>query len=207
MQVRVALLILLSIGWLIPMFWASSMLTPLPFRVPNLLWHEYTTGGLFTKRVAAYNEVLIQVRRKNQNLWETPDLSQIAPMCISGYRPRVHRILADSKSKKATESVRLRMAKWVADKVNIQNPDLAVVEEVRYAENIWRTNTPELTQPAGRWRLNVQRLPPTAQFRVVATYRVTDGKAKKLTLDTQPVRRFFGRGTLESRAKSPDTTP
>lgn len=151
------------------------MLGRLPIRVPDRLWQQYAAAGLFTKRTPTWSDWRIEVRAAGSAEWSAVNMAEVSPMPASGYRLRIDRILGDTRSKKIAESLRLRLAGWIAQRLKRQTGQ--EVGGVRFLHRSWQTNTPELALPAGHWDGNVA-IPATTRVSILGTYAITDGVAK-----------------------------
>jgi len=169
-----ALLLVLSLFWLLPFTWVGSKLAPLPFHVPDRLWQQYACAGLFTQRVSAWSDWRIEVRRAGSESWQTLNLEEVSPMPASGHRQRLDRILGDTRSKKIGGNLRLRLAAWIAQK--LKESEGMEISGVRYLHRSWPTNTPGMTAPAGHWNADGQ-MPATTKVTLLGTYAITNGKA------------------------------
>ena len=96
-------------------------------------------------------------------------------MPASGYRQRMDRILGDTRSKKIAESLRLRLAWWIVQRLKERGG--AEISGVRYYHRSWQTNTPELAFPVGHWNGDGV-LPAATKVTLLGSYAIVDGKAK-----------------------------
>lgn len=161
------------IGWLLPFTWIGTKLGHLPFRIPDRLWQQYATAGLFTLRTSSWTDWRIEVRFHGSDDWRGLDWDDVSSMPASGYRQRIDRILGDTRSKKISENLRARLAGWIAQR--IKQAAGREVAGVRYYHRAWPTNTPEMAQPAGHWD-GSGSLPATTKVTLLGTYAIVDGK-------------------------------
>lgn len=103
-------------------------------------------------------------------------MAQVSPQPSSGYRQRMDRILGDTHNKKIAESLRMRLAGWIAQLLKKQAG--MEISGVRYYHRAWRTNTPELAFPDGHWNGDGP-LPATTKVALLGTYGIADGKAAR----------------------------
>ncbi len=193
---RLLLLALLTFGWLLPFVWAGSTLGRLPFRVPARLWQQYNAAALFTKRTSTWSERLIEVRMAENRPWQRLDMSTVSPMPASGYRQRLDRILSNLQNKKTAESMRRRLAGWIAQQVGEQTGQQ--LTGVRFLRRSWRVNTPEMAFPAGAWERAEAPLPATTRETLTGTYNivagvVTPAPAQPPAPARMPTPKIFGR--------------
>lgn len=173
--VRLFLLVLLFVIWLFPLAWVGSTLGRLPFRVPTRLWQQYNAAALFTKRTPTWADWRIEVRTEGSNQWQVIDTKDVSPMPTSGYRQRMDRILGDTRSKKIAESLRRRLAEWIAGELKIQSGQK--IDGLRYLYRSWKTNSSEQILPNGRWNGD-EMLSAAARVSILGEYAITDGRAK-----------------------------
>lgn len=174
MRQRLELLLASGFLWLIPFMWVGSKLGRLPFRVPDRLWQQYATAGLFTRRAPTWSDWRIGIRCTGRKDWSVLDMAEVSPMPASGYRQRLDRVLGDTRTKKIGESLRLRLAGWIAQKLKERAG--MEVSGVRFFHRSWPTNTPEMARPAGHWDSNAV-LPTTTKVTLLGTYAIVDGMA------------------------------
>lgn len=167
------------IGWLVPFFLVGSTLLRLPFKVPTRLSLQYKAAALFTRRLGQSSQMVIQIRRTTQSGWQTLDVGTFAPMCTSGYRYRLGRIMDETKNKPIADAVQQRLAAWVVEQVAREQSEHGTITTVRFAQTIWKTNSPEMAMPEGHWVGNPPKLPPGVRFMVLSTYTIENGKAVK----------------------------
>lgn len=182
---RLGLLLAFVVLWLIPFFWTGRM-GRFPWKLPPRLHTQYACAGLFTKRTWNWNQPLIQVRRGDTESWETLDMTELSPLGAYGYRQRLHRLLLKTAGSKVRDSIRRRLALWVALHDQEAHPDQGAVMAVRYAQNVWPVNCPELVEPTGKWEVNPASLGPTGRFQVLATFALGNGAAKLLPTSRDP---------------------
>lgn len=182
---RLTLLAALSLAWLLPFTCVGTKLGRLPFHVPNRLWQQYATAGLFTLRCSTWSDWHIEIRRAGSGEWHALDMAEVSPMPATGYRQRMDRILGDTRSKKIGESLRRRLAVWMVQKLEHQTGQQ--VTGVRYLHRSWQTNTPELAFPAGHWDGD-EALPATTRVSKLGEYEVVNGRATPMqSKSTVPV--------------------
>ncbi|MCX6853860.1 MAG: hypothetical protein NTV80_03030 [Verrucomicrobia bacterium] len=174
---RFLLLLLLFLLWLVPLAWIGSTLGNLPFRVPRSLWQQYNAAALFTKRTATWSDRRIEIRTANSDQWRVLNMVEVSPMPLAGYRQRIDRILSDTRSKKIAESLRQRMALWIAQRLKQQSGQ--EISGVRYQHRSWQANTPELALPAGHWGDNGSVLPATTRVTLLGEYAIVNGRATR----------------------------
>jgi len=173
-RLRIALLTVLGLIWLLPFTWVGTKLGRLPFRVPDRLWQQYAAAGLFTLRTSAWSDWRVEIRSAGSSEWRLLDMVEISPMQASGYRQRIDRILADTRSKKIAESLRLRLASRIAQHLKQRTGE--EVSGVRFLHRSWPTNTPEMAFPGGHWNGD-EALPATTKITLLGTFAIKDGKA------------------------------
>lgn len=173
---RMCLLAALVLVWLFPFTWVGSTLGRLPFRVPTLLWQQYNAAALFPKRTPVWGDWRIEIRRAGSDEWRVVNMAEISPMPTSGYRQRMDRILGDTRSKKIAESLRQRLAGWIAQRLKQQTGQ--ELSGVRYLYRSWQANAPEMAFPAGHWDGDVT-LPVTTRVTILGEYAIVDGTATR----------------------------
>lgn len=177
MKPRLFLLLILTVVWLVPFFWAGWM-KRLPFKVYPRLSFQYSAAGLFTQRIETWTQMLIQVQHNGSTDWTTLDTAELSPMGAFGYRQRLDRILQETQGRKVADVVKPRLAAWLAQRYGELHPGQGNVTAVRFAQTLWPANSPELAQPAGHWQPNPPLENTTAQFRELAAYTIANGSAR-----------------------------
>lgn len=178
MKIRLLFLALLGVIWLLPFYCVGSMFG-LPFKVPSLLYTQYASGGLFTRRVGSWSQMLVQVRSVNGPDWQTIDISRLSPMEVFGYRHRLERVgIVTSKNRTLTERVRLRLAEWVEREHAKRHPEAAEITGVRFVQTSHATNQPEMAVPQGRWQRDTLALEPKPALQVLATFIIQAEKVQ-----------------------------
>jgi hypothetical protein len=173
-KIWLLLAIILTISWLLPFLWVGTKIGRLPFRVPDRLWQQYATAGLFTLRTSTWSDFRVEIRTNGSTEWRALDMAKVSPMHASGYRQRMDRILGDTRSKKIGGSLRQRLAGWIAQRLK-ESAGMEVTG-VRYYHRSWPTNTPEMAMPAGHWDGGIE-LPATTKVTLLGTYAISEGKA------------------------------
>lgn len=150
----------------------------LPFRVHSLIAFQYSAAGLFTRRVSSWNQPFFQVQTYVASGWKTIDTSELSPMGAFGFRQRLDRVLLDTSGKKSTDSIRRRLAEWVAREYSKHHPSDGEVTGVRFAQTIWESNRPEMASPSGAWVREPVDMQPSIPFRAYASFTIIKGKAE-----------------------------
>lgn len=171
---HIVLLTVGAVGWFLPYFWVGAKLGPLPVRVPERLWQQYNTAGLFTRRCSIWSDWQLEVRPSGSTEWRLLEAQEVSPMPASGYRQRMDRILADTRSKRIGESLRQRLAGWIGQ--HLKERAGIEISGVRYYQRSWPTNTPLMAFPDGHWD-GGGALPATTKVTLLGTYAIVDGKA------------------------------
>jgi hypothetical protein len=194
---RLSLLMLFSVFWLIPLFWMGAAGRG-PIRLPPWLALQYGLSGLFTKRVSTWTQILVQVQRGTSSRWETLKMSEFSPLGAFGYRQRLDRLLQDALIKPpAAASVQVRLASWIAARDAVLHPGAPQVSATRIRKLIWRTGSPELTQPGTHWIPNPPAIPthvsivdsrPRYLDDDQALRRILQSRASKLPVEESPSR-------------------
>lgn len=165
------------------MFWAGSKLSRLPFRVPDRLWQQYTSAGLFTRRTPTWSDWRIEVRQAGSQEWQALSITDVSPMPTSGYRQRMDRILGDTRNKKIAESMRKRLAVWITQRLKDRTG--REIEGVRYVYRSWPASSPELSHPDGHWDSDLP-LPETTYVSNLGEYSIVGGTAKRFLAKHSP---------------------
>lgn len=168
-----------TLFWLIPFFWTGRM-GSMPFRIPSRLLTQYACAGLFTKRTWTWNQPLVQIQHEKNGAWKTVKMTELSPLGAYGYRQRIDRLLLKIGRSKTPNKIHERLALWIAQQYKLTHPERGEVVGVRYAQNVWPVNCPELTQPKGHWEPTPSELGPNGRFNVLGTFELRDDKATLL---------------------------
>jgi hypothetical protein len=179
----------------------------MPAKNFSRLSFQYTAAGLFTKRCQAWPQNHIFVRRVVNTQWIPLNMEALSPMGAFGYRQRLDRVLQETEGGKFSESVRRRLAVWIAKRYEKLTPKESAVVAVRFATSVWPTNSPDMAIPSGHWVRNPSVLPAAVSFVTVATYAV-DVEGAKLVVERQKAQtvpatpQVFQRGTVTQPAEA-----
>ncbi|MCX6853506.1 MAG: hypothetical protein NTV80_01215 [Verrucomicrobia bacterium] len=184
---RQILLAAFCLFWLVPFFWVGIM-RPLPFRVPPRLHTAYACAALFTRRIQTWDQKLIQVRYAPDGPWLTPDIQELSPMRVFGFRQRLERLLIASTGRKTNSLLWQRLAEWVVLQQVINHPDSGKVSGVRFAEQVWQVHSSELLHPRGAWNSKTSDV-SSARFRVLASFDIIQDKATPTSTNKQLVKK------------------
>lgn len=85
--------------------------------------------------------------------WRTVDAAEFSPMEVFGYRQRVDRVgIVTSKNRAMTDSVRLRLAEWVAREYAKRHPEAGLITGVQLTQTSHTTNQQTMELPSGHWQ-------------------------------------------------------
>lgn len=148
---------------------------------------------------------MIQVRLGAAE-WRTVDAAEFSPMEVFGYRQRVDRVgIVTSKNRAMTDSVRLRLAEWVAREYAKRHPEAGLITGVQLTQTSHTTNQQTMELPSGHWQCDTMALDPKRTLQILATFSIADGKATVELTRTKPVSpptpKVFERKKNEAGAK------
>ena len=177
--IKKLLLVAFCALWLLPFFWVGIK-QPLPLRLPIRLHTAYACAALFTVRIPAWNQMLIQVRHEPKGPWLTLEMTELSPMRVFGFRQRLDRLLIVTKGRKSNGPLWQRLAEWVAQRHCENHPERGDVVGVRFAENIWQVHCKELLNASSEWHRSTDA-DSSARFKILAAFEISKGKAQRTT--------------------------
>ena len=174
-------------GWLAINIWATiALVVYLPLLasgaaklrgvswVPKRLAMQASCAALFTHRNTTWGQPLFAVRLSGGTEWMEVEGRVISPLEIAGYRTRPDR-LAFEVSKKKAEMVWPRFAAHLAKVMAREFPGIAPVEEVKVFKALVKHTQPEMSEPAGRWKVPPLFALPSKQRPELAHCRLEAG--------------------------------
>jgi hypothetical protein len=147
---------LLGIGLLywLPIFWTGAGWGRWE-ELPRRWSFQHAVAALFPNRQSAWSHPVYRVRtEKTGQEWVELDRWLMSEAEVAGYRHRVDRLISmAAKSKNVGSSIFAGLAEHAARRVEEARPELGRVTGFRVLTLIFPTNTPEMAQPKGLWRI------------------------------------------------------
>lgn len=162
------------ICWLVPLLLISSKLKSVAW-LPHRFRLQGSCAALFTHRNTTWGQPLYAVRLSGGKEWMEVEGRVISPLEIAGYRTRPDR-LAFEVSKKKADMVWPRFAAHLAKVMAREFPGIAPVEEVKVFKALVKHTQPEMSEPAGRWKVPPLFALPSKQRPELAHCRLEAGR-------------------------------
>lgn len=143
--------------------------------MPKRLVMQASCAALFTHRNTTWGQTLYAVRLSGGTEWMEVEGRVISPLEIAGYRTRPDR-LAFEVAKKKADIVWPWFAAYVAKVMAREFPGIKAVEEVKVYKAVVKHTQPEMSEPAGRWKVPPLFALPSKQRPELAHCRLEAGR-------------------------------
>ncbi|MCG8599637.1 MAG: hypothetical protein MI807_05805 [Verrucomicrobiales bacterium] len=169
--VHVALFSFFVAMWLVPILYNGLFNTGIR-HAGKWANNLYRVACLFPRRVETWSNYYVELSIDGEEKPTAFHLSEFGGMNPFGYTPRLHRMIVKSRGTSTESELMADLAAYIKEEFARQNPFRPSITEVRFVRVVFRSGSPELAHPDGRWEIPRLEETPVSSRYLLGAYRL-----------------------------------